>query len=450
MFLKDTPDPGSDFGIAGAVAIDVANHDVETIVGDAARVTVPPGQSDRTHLATDAGIGISASIEEKGQTASTSAATKPEGDDAALAVAIALGIGIFQNTAKATVGRFADLDAAAATDVSATVTYPFLISDPASAINPAEFLSSPDAWTYVNDGTAGFSSNLFNTFILTSASQAKTSAGGSIGIILFENTADALVRSGAEINQSDDSRFRDGGQGVSVTATIEMHLIGVVGVGGLSLNLAGVLKNGETLWKNIQDSIKTNKSVKGALRGLVDPLGPRAARAASVHRSCSTSRPTSRPPSSRAVPMSTRGRTGCRSRLPRRSRTCPSCRRARRAARSPVAGAFPVFILDDTTTAQLGAGAIVHAGSLVIDALDHLDRLAIAGGVVAGESVGVGVAIAINIISRHTNAFIGAVDGTTATAGSRHRHRGRHRDRVDDRRRRVGVRDRRRVPERLT
>ncbi len=48
LFLKDTPDPGSDFGIAGAVAIDVANHDVETIVGDAARVTVPPDQSDRT------------------------------------------------------------------------------------------------------------------------------------------------------------------------------------------------------------------------------------------------------------------------------------------------------------------------------------------------------------------------------------------------------------------
>src|SRR5690606_4318276 len=108
------------------------------------------------------------------------------------------------------------LDTTDRTEIVANVSYPFLLTDddgninPAAAVNPAAFLGSADSWSYVNDGTAGFSSNLFNSWITTAADGAKTGAGASLGVMVYVNTSEARVRSGARINQATDAIYRDG------------------------------------------------------------------------------------------------------------------------------------------------------------------------------------------------------------------------------------------------
>ena len=249
LFVPDEVKPGSDFGATGSIAINFAHHVVETIVGDAARVDVPAPGEPRTTISSDAGISISASISDTAVVAVAASTTKEEADEAAVAVSIAVGVAIFENTARVIIGRFATLDANGDTSISAEVAYPLQLSNGATPINPAEFMKSPDAWSYVNDGTMGYSSNLFNTTVLTSASGAKTSVGGSVAINFYTNVTEARVRAGALINQDHDDRYRGGTQGVAVSARTAMQTVGVVGVGSLGLNIAGGKKAFQQFFK---------------------------------------------------------------------------------------------------------------------------------------------------------------------------------------------------------
>ena len=151
------------------------------------------------------------------------------------------------------------------TKVSAAVAYPFLISNPLTAINPIDYfkVSGPDGFAYANDGTLGYSSNLFNTWVFTAANQAKVAAGGSFGLDFYTNVAEARIKDGALINQNNDPRFRAGKQSVSVGANTSMNLISITGVGSLSLNIAGGVKAIEKIKKG--DKID-------ALKSLVIPL----------------------------------------------------------------------------------------------------------------------------------------------------------------------------------
>ena len=102
----------SSFGVAGAIVVNYAHHDVYMDLGSTARI------DDRRWDRSLRRRSRSAS-----QVASTASATKPqkkEGEEAKASVAIAIGLGIFENTAKATVHSAAKLDAHDTISVSAT------------------------------------------------------------------------------------------------------------------------------------------------------------------------------------------------------------------------------------------------------------------------------------------------------------------------------------------
>jgi hypothetical protein len=109
---------GNSFGIAGSVVVNYADHDVEAIVGPTAQLT--------SH--TD--IAVSAEIDQASQVASDSGASKPADDDAAASVAVAVGLGIFDNSAKAIVEGGAQLDAHGEVAVTSDVDYDFLLDNP--------------------------------------------------------------------------------------------------------------------------------------------------------------------------------------------------------------------------------------------------------------------------------------------------------------------------------
>jgi hypothetical protein len=112
---------GASFGIAGSVAVNYADHTVDAIVG-------PTGR-----LASSKDIAVAAEISQYSQVASCSGATKPKDAGAEASVALAVGLGMFRNTAKTTVESGAWLDARGAMSIDASVDYPFLIANPWTA-----------------------------------------------------------------------------------------------------------------------------------------------------------------------------------------------------------------------------------------------------------------------------------------------------------------------------
>jgi hypothetical protein len=176
--------------MAGSIAINYAEHNVEAIVGSTGI------------LASGGDISVLAEIDQKSRLISVSGATKPKDSGSQASVAVAIGLSIFNNSARAIIEGDAQLDAHGAIKVNSQVNYDFLIGDPYSPMNPLEFLKTtgPMGLVYVQDGTLGYASNLFNTFVMTSASQSKVSVGGSIAINVYNNTAEARIESGAQIN----------------------------------------------------------------------------------------------------------------------------------------------------------------------------------------------------------------------------------------------------------
>ena len=85
-----------------------------------------------------------------------------------------------------------------------------------------------------------------------------------------------------------------------------------------------------------------------------------------------------------------------------------------------IAGAVTVSVIMNTTTANLGSGVVVDSdGNLIVAAGDGLLRIALTGGVVAGESKGIGVGIGVDVFTRDTQAFVGAKATEAAgTAGT--------------------------------
>ncbi len=71
-------------------------------------------------------------------------------------------------------------------------------------------------------------------------------------------------------------------------------------------------------------------------------------------------------------------------------------------------------MITDVTTAHIDSGAVIDGGPVHVDAIDNLARYTIAGGLGVGQSTGVGMSVAVNIISRTTSAYIGAPDGQAA------------------------------------
>jgi hypothetical protein len=385
---------GADFGVAGAIAINYADHDVTTVIG-------PTGR-----LASSKDIDVSAEISQASQVASSSGASKPTDRPIEDSVAVALGLGIFDNTAKATVEGGAELDANHAIAVSSSVNYGFLISNPLTAINPVEYLKTigPEGWAFFMDGTLGFASNLFNTFVMTSASQGKVVGGGSFAINIYDNTSEARIKNGAKINQKDDLRFRAGEQTVAVTATTDMNLIGVVGVGGLSLNIDGFKKafNGE----GVKNAIGGKDKILAGLKELVNPFGADGGKdgigasflvevvgntteaviegGALVHTGA----------------LTVDAQTGMFD--------FALAEAGGKASSFAVAGAFTIGVVNNKTKAHIDLGAIIDSdGAITITATDDLTRIGITGGVVAGANTGIGVSVSTNVINRNTQAFIG-------------------------------------------
>ena len=245
------------------VAINLAEHDVHAVVGQS---EASIGTSTST-LRSGSDITINAAIKQKVQ-------TKAQGDsvvDRGKKFVFAAGFAFtdISNTAEAVVGSNAVLNAIGSTDVTAAVKYPLLVEKQSlipfnvcgvfTGGTEGECHPIADLATYM-DGKLGLT-RVLNTWANSKAFAAKRSkdyADGNVntvkksalpeytatisaGYANYRNHAEAIIKSGASINELlTDSEIVNAS--VNVNAKTDVTLVALAGIMHLKLNEAGLQK----------------------------------------------------------------------------------------------------------------------------------------------------------------------------------------------------------------
>ncbi len=121
-------------------------------------------------------------------------------------ISAAIVVGIQNNESRAIVEGGAELDSMRALRLLSGVTYPFLTRpDEFVPTTTGEFTDKimSEGLDFVNtylDGSGGLQS-LFNTVARSMTSADKLAIAGSINVLAFNNVAESIVHSGAQINQ---------------------------------------------------------------------------------------------------------------------------------------------------------------------------------------------------------------------------------------------------------
>ncbi|MEM7778261.1 MAG: hypothetical protein AAF732_21980, partial [Pseudomonadota bacterium] len=221
---------GGQFRFVGGVGVNLVDHDVRAVVGE------DPDSAPVLRSGRD--VEITSYIEQEIWSYVQSYSSRSQdGLNASLAFAIAL----YDNNAEAIIGSTASVDAKHDVVHDAKVKYPFLTT-------PLDFLESikdvqergQNSIVPFLDATLGVSTQLTNTW---ARAAAKTKPGtapdadtvaGSFIITDYENSAQAIVRGGAQINQ--DQAYRSHTQSVSVNAETIMKQVEISGDGKITLS----------------------------------------------------------------------------------------------------------------------------------------------------------------------------------------------------------------------
>ncbi|MEO0985812.1 MAG: DUF4347 domain-containing protein [Cyanobacteria bacterium J06639_14] len=190
--------------LAGGVALTDVDNTVQALVGSNA---VLQSRED---------LEITATITDELQ---LNAESDIDADDPAMggspntgALSGAVIVGEFDNTARAIVSENAQLDAVRANRVISDVSYPFLTRpDEFIPTTSGEFIDllKTEGLNSVGqffDGTLGVQDNL-NTWARSTAQAEELSVAGAVNFLDFNNTSEATVSSGAQINQDGDFLF---------------------------------------------------------------------------------------------------------------------------------------------------------------------------------------------------------------------------------------------------
>ena len=240
----------SSLQVAGSIAFSFTDHDVQALVGKNATM------SSADDLEVTAAITQALQLQAESSTEpQNDAEGNPSGTSAANSISAAIVVGTERNEARATVEEGAALDALRSLRVLATVKYPFLTRPdefvPTSVAELADrfkdYETAQDTIATYTDGTLGIKSGLVNTWAAATASGENVGIAGSIDVVTFTNVAEALVKSGAKLNQDPFYRpagsvpgvtdvfahdSNDGDQTVTVEAANAMQMLDVTGVFG--------------------------------------------------------------------------------------------------------------------------------------------------------------------------------------------------------------------------
>ncbi len=403
--------------VAGALAFTFANHTVRTDVGAA------------TVLRSNEDLEILANLEQRFQINSESTFEPQENDQgksagtsAENAASVAVNVGIFNNTAEATVHGGAKLDALRTTRVVAGVLYPFLTRPdtyvPTSAgelVDSMRTEGTEAVTKYLND-TLGLKDSFFNSWAASTAESDQLSIAGSVNVLVLTNEAAATVRSGAEINQ--DADWRDnaknphpnqaaqqadglGEQVVTVMATNYMQTINMTGIFSLpelEIDPSDIGKSKLELPSAFGSEGGGRGGMGGAFYVTVQQNTTHAIveDGAKVYSGGDGGFHISAGQAVFAINLTQAGAS---------------------AGKLAIGGSVAYVGVTNDTLARLGSTAVVTGRDVRVTASDFECQINWVGGVAKGENVGVGIAVAINNFHRDTRAVIGDPETLLSSGG---------------------------------
>jgi len=401
---------------------------VETVIGSTAVLT------------SGAGVAVKASTIETGNIDLEAGASQSKKSEIKVDIGAAVGITLYDATVRAVVNDGAKIDAMAAITVDAENQRRF----PAPINSPDAFgdflvedlVSSPT--TFVNDlnGDLLGIAPIFTTgWVSTSVSPevTTTAVAFAMHVGLYTNVTEAIIATGAQINQNTNIRSDD--QAVTVNARNRMYLVDMAGVFEFGFNVENI-----TNWAlDRYTSLNRNSSPLAS----VGVEGKSYAAGAALQWIDITNR--TRAEIGVASPVDDQGDAGSVSPSGDVARVHTGSGENKglnvtahdeiwhfsfvdSAAKTDDgkfafagSGALFFYNADDNgdTTAAIGAGTKVTGGSVTVKATDQLILVHQNGDLITGDSTGsVGVGLNYLEIHRRLNAYIGDFDGTSTLASS--------------------------------
>ncbi len=227
------PGFGKDFAFAAAAAVTLVDHTMRTTVNG--------------KLETTGDISITSNLTQNSKTVGKGSASA--GGKKKFGLAVGLAYGNYSNDVVTEIGSEAVIDAAGSIEITSDLQYPRLkyptVKDGAatggntSRKNPFNDITVLSKWVGPTSGLDSFLNVWANSVIFKPDSygkdgsdaydkRAKVAITGSLAAAIYENNTQAIVRSGAKINQFSDASSLP--QQVTVEATSGMEVIALAGM----------------------------------------------------------------------------------------------------------------------------------------------------------------------------------------------------------------------------
>jgi len=421
---SDKSDSGAkrNLQVAGALSYLDTDHTVTATVGPTAVLKSNEDLEVKAEISDQIDMKAETSIEKAPDKAGDDQADNgqdgDEDDEASgSTISAAVAIGLIDNTALATVESGAELDALRALRVISGITYPFLTRPdefiPMSVGELVDQLEGEgiDGVNDYLDGTLGLQSKLFNTWVKSTGEAGGLSIAGSVNFLDFKNVSEAVVRSGARINQ--DTIFRaptpeskKDQQVVSIEATNYMQFFNVTGTFEFKLPSGSLDPLDPEFDSELSVSPMASKGEKGGLGGavfiaLLDNTTTALVEADAAIYSGSGGGFNMK--AEEAIVFFSFSQAGAQSDTYAVGGTVAYFEQASRTRAQLSGGAQVSGGTDPNENDTPGSPVTIYAGSLET----HINW---AGGVAMGRNLGFGITVAINDIDRDTSAVVGNVD----------------------------------------
>jgi hypothetical protein len=382
---------------AGSVSVTYFNHHVDVEIGPSA-VLESLGDLD-----------VESKINQKVGVAATASATVVDGSEGN-AAAVAIALGLYNNAATTRVETGARLDAHDTLNIGSLVEYPW-IADPLDAINPYKGLQEgPAALIKFLDGNFGVVANLFNTTADASASSGKKdiAIGGTLAVTVFDNTAETMVESGVLINQSTAHDLRSGPQAVNVTAATKLKSLDMVGPFSFGLGPATGVKMAEATTPKARRKAFSDNIVK------TDGVDGKSGIGASILVNVLNNRTVAEVGSGTKIYA---GEEGLTVSADTDIFSFAFAQSGTKAKKFGIGGSAAGSGIYNVTHAIVAPGVEIQSGGdLSIKAHDQTTRINVVGGIAKSNSIGAGVSVAVNEVSRDTAAVLGVLDPNVSVA----------------------------------
>ncbi len=410
-----TTGASNSMSVAGALAFTFAEHIVRADVGSTAELKSNEDLEVKALLTQNYTLGAESNAEP--QDGSPSADTM---------ASVAINVGIFNNTALATVHSNAQLDGLRATRVISDVSYPFLTRlDQYIPLSWGEFVDGIrndglEAVTKYLNTNLGLKDAFFNTWVTSTAKAEKLGIAASVNVVVLTNVSEAVVKSGAKINQDPDWHNNDanphGNQGpnradlnagdgkgeqvVSIEATNYQQTVNMTGnfkLPDLDLDLT-----------DDPNATKAQKRYKLKKSYNLDPAGTGGSSGGaggSIFITVQDNKTHAIVEDGASVYSG--GDGGFNMKAEEALLNVNLAQAWAKGGGFAFGGTFLYVGQTSDTLAQLGNEAVVTGREARLYAGDLTTTVSWAGGIAKGESIGMGVSVAVNNINRTTQALIG-------------------------------------------